>query len=113
VRKQPFVEAARILGVGNIQIVQRHIWPTVLPSLLVRAAMDFSFIIIYVAGLSFLGLGVQPPTSEWGVMVASGRDFLDSAWWISLFPGLAILLVGLSVNLLGEALQDRFAIRDI
>jgi len=113
VRKQPFVEAAKVLGVGNVLIVQRHIWPSVLPALLVRAAMDFAFIIIYVAGLSFLGLGVQPPTSEWGVMVASGRDFLDSAWWISLFPGLAIVLVGLSANLLGEALQDRLAVRDI
>ena len=112
-RKQPFVEAAKILGVSDTVIVQRHIWPSVLPSLSVRAAMDFSFIIIYVAGLSFLGLGVQPPTSEWGVMVASGRDFLDSAWWVSLFPGLAILLVGLSANLLGEALQDRFAVRAI
>ncbi len=112
VRKQPFVEAAKILGVNDFKIVHRHIWPSVLPSLVVRAAMDFSFIIIYVAGLSFLGLGVQPPTSEWGVMVASGREFLESAWWISLFPGLAILLVGLSANLLGEALQDSSAVRD-
>jgi len=113
VRQQPYVQAAKILGVRPLVIVQRHVWPSVLPSLLIRGAMDFSFIIIYVAGLSFLGLGVQPPTSEWGVMVASGRDFLESAWWISLFPGLAILLVGLGANLIGEALQDRFAVRDI
>lgn len=101
-----YVDAARVLGVRPVAILGRHIFPAALPHVLVKATMDVGFAIVYISGLSFIGLGVQPPTSEWGVMVSDGRNYIESAWWISTIPGLVILVAGLAFNLTGEALRD-------
>ena len=101
-----YVDAARVLGVSGPSIVRHHLLPAVAPQILVKGTMDVGFSIVYVAGLSFVGLGVQPPTAEWGLMVSDGRDFIQTAWWISTFPGAAILLAGLAFNLAGEAIRD-------
>ncbi len=101
-----YVDAARVLGVTSVRLLTRHIFPAALPQLLVKATMDVGFAIVYIAGLSFIGLGVQPPTPEWGVMISDGRDYIESAWWISTFPGLFILMTGLAFNLAGESLRD-------
>ncbi len=101
-----YVDAARVLGVAPVRILGRHIVPAALPQTLVKATMDVGFAIVYVAGLSFIGLGVRPPTPEWGVMVSDGRNHMESAWWIATIPGLVILITGLAFNLAGEALRD-------
>jgi peptide/nickel transport system permease protein len=103
-----YVEAAKVLGVRPGTIIRRHIVPPTIGTVLVKGAMDVGFAIVYVAGLSFIGLGVQPPLAEWGVMVSGGRSHITQAWWIAGFPGLAILLAALSFNLFGEALRDVF-----
>lgn len=105
-RHADYVDAARVLGLSPVRILARHVFPSAVPQVLVKATMDVGFAIIYVAGLSFIGLGVQPPTPEWGVMVADGRNYIQSAWWVSAFPGLVILLAGLAFNLMGEAARD-------
>ncbi len=101
-----YVDAARVLGSSPISILGRHIFPAALPHVIVKATMDVGFAIVYISGLSFIGLGVQPPTPEWGVMVADGRNYIESAWWVSTLPGLVILIAGLAFNLAGEALRD-------
>jgi peptide/nickel transport system permease protein len=101
-----YVDAARVLGVSNRSILVRHMLPAVLPQVIVKGTMDVGFSIVYIAGLSFIGLGIQPPTAEWGLMVADGREYIQNAWWISTFPGIAILLAGLAFNLTGEAVRD-------
>jgi peptide/nickel transport system permease protein len=101
-----YVDAARVLGVTPFRILVRHIVPAALPQTLVKATMDVGFAIVYVAGLSFIGLGVRPPTPEWGVMVSDGRNHMESAWWVATIPGLVILITGLAFNLAGEALRD-------
>ncbi len=105
-RSQEYVEAARAVGAGHGHILFREILPNVLSSVLVVSTLRVAWIMLMEASLSFLGLGVQPPTPAWGSMVSAGRDYLFQAWWISTFPGLAILLTVLGVNLLGEGLRD-------
>lgn len=107
-KRATYVEAAKVLGVRLGSIIRRHIIPPTVGTVLVKGAMDVGFAIVYVAGLSFIGLGVQPPLAEWGVMVSGGRSHITQAWWIAGFPGLAILLAALSFNLFGEALRDVF-----
>lgn len=104
--KATYVEAAKVLGVPIRRIIRTHVLPPTVGTVLVKSAMDVGFAIVYVAGLSFIGLGVQPPHPEWGVMVAAGSDYLARGWWISTAPGLAILVAALGFNLLGEALRD-------
>lgn len=101
-----YVEAAKVLGVPTRRIMRTHVLPPTAGTVLVKAAMDVGFAIVYVAGLSFIGLGVQPPLPEWGVMVAAGSDYLARGWWISTAPGVAILVAALGFNLVGEALRD-------
>lgn len=101
-----YVDAARVLGVPRRALMTRHMLPAVIPQIVVKGTMDVGFSIVYIAGLSFIGLGIQPPTAEWGLMVADGRQSIQSAWWVSTFPGLAILLAGLAFNLAGEAIRD-------
>jgi len=107
-REQDYVEAARAIGCGPRHIMLREILPNVLSPVLVVATFRMAYVIIMEASLSFLGLGVQPPTPSWGSMVADGRDFLVEAWWVSTLPGLAILLLVLSINLASQGLRDAF-----
>ncbi|MGH8782438.1 nickel transporter permease [Paraburkholderia sp.] len=103
-----FIHVARLQGASRARILLRYIVPLCMSSVIVRATLDMAGIILTVAGLGFLGLGAQPPSPEWGFMVASGRGVLLDAWWASTVPGFAILLVSLAFNLLGDGLRDVF-----
>jgi peptide/nickel transport system permease protein len=106
VKERDFVKLARVAGASNWRIMIAHILPNVLNSVVVLLTLQLGFVIILEATLSFLGAGIPPPTPTWGQMVASGRDYLEIAWWLSVFPGLAIAVVVLSFNLLGDWLRD-------
>jgi len=106
VRERDFVKLARIAGASSLRIMFIHILPNVLNSVVVLLTLQLGFVIIVEATLSFLGAGVPPPTPTWGQMVASGRTYIETAWWISVFPGLAIAAVVLAFNLLGDWLRD-------
>ncbi|KVP56546.1 D-ala-D-ala transporter subunit [Burkholderia ubonensis] len=103
-----YIHAARLQGASGPRILLRYIVPLCMSSVIVRATLDMAGIILTVAGLGFLGLGAQPPSPEWGFMVASGRNVLLDAWWVATLPGAAILLVSLAFNLLGDGLRDVF-----
>ncbi len=106
IRERNYVKAARSIGVNDATIIRRHILPNVLGPVLVQATLDLGSALLTIAGLSFLGLGIQPPTADWGVMVSDGREYVQSGrWWIGLFPGLAIFITTLSFNLLGDGVQ--------
>jgi peptide/nickel transport system permease protein len=107
VKEREFVEAARSLGAGGPRIILRHVLPNILAPILVIATVNVSTLILAEAALSFLGLGVQPPTPAWGTMLSEGREVYRIAWWNAVFPGLAILVTVLGVNLLGDGLEDR------
>jgi peptide/nickel transport system permease protein len=107
-REREFVLAARGLGASGGRIIFRHILPNSLAPVFVYATLAVGGAILTEAGISFLGLGVQPPAPSWGNIITTGRHFIDSAWWLTLFPGLAILVTVLSYNLLGQGLQDAF-----
>jgi peptide/nickel transport system permease protein len=106
VRQLPYIEAAQVIGARDRSIMLRHILPNVLAPAIVLATLGIGGAILVGAALSFLGLGAKPPTSEWGAMLSAGRNFLQQAWWITLFPGLAIMITVLSINLLGDGLRD-------
>ncbi|WP_407653452.1 ABC transporter permease [Brevibacillus ruminantium] len=106
VREKEYVEAVRALGIRDHIILFKHILPNILSPIIVLSTIQFGTVILAAAALSFLGLGAQPPTPEWGAMVYVGKGFLGQAWWMSLFPGLAIMLVVLGFNLLGDGLRD-------
>lgn len=105
-RNKPYVEAARLAGVGHMRLVRVHVLPNIGQTLIVMATLGFSSAILSAAGLSFLGLGVQPPAPEWGAILASGRNYISKAPWILIFPGLAISLTVLALNLLGDSVRD-------
>ena len=105
-REQLYVEAARALGGRDVFILARYILPNVVAPLIVTATLGLGTAILAAASLSFLGLGSQPPLPEWGRMLSEGRDYLREAWWIATFPGLAIMLTVLAMNLLGDGLRD-------
>ncbi len=106
VREREFVQAVRAMGASHLRILGRHILPNVLTPALVVATLELARTIVLEAGLSFLGLGIQPPSPSWGRMLADGRTYIASAWWIITLPGLALMLTVLSVNLLGDWLRD-------
>ncbi len=106
-RTREFVEAARALGSRDGRLMRRHVLPDVLPSAVVVATLEIGLMIVFEAALSFLGLGVQPPVPSWGSMLADGRNYLATAWWLATFPGLAIMLTVLGANLVGDAVRDR------
>jgi peptide/nickel transport system permease protein len=106
VRQADYIAAVRLLGASPLRIVLRHVMPLCLASLIVRVTLDMAGIIITAAGLGFLGLGAQPPMPEWGAMIASGRQFVLDQWWVAAGPGLAIFVVSLGFNLLGDGLRD-------
>jgi peptide/nickel transport system permease protein len=100
IRERMFVSAARVMGASSLRIALRHVLPMVLPTLLTIATVEFAIVMLAESGLSFLGIGIQPPEVTWGLMVAQGRGYLASAWWLSFFPGVAIMLTTLALNLL-------------
>src|SRR5262247_4153368 len=106
VKAQDFVALAVVAGRSSAWIIRRHIFPNVVPTLLVISTLQVGYVILLEGTLSFLGVGVPPPNPAWGLMIADGRGFLATAWWISLFPGLAMLLTVLAVNLMGDWLRD-------
>jgi peptide/nickel transport system permease protein len=105
-REREFIQAARALGMSDTRIISRHIIPNTLAPIIVYATLGIGNTILVEAGLSFLGLGVQPPTASWGNMISDGRDALITAWWIATFPGLAIVFTVTAFNLLGDGLRD-------
>jgi peptide/nickel transport system permease protein len=106
VRNSDYIAAVRLQGAGPGRVIWGHIMPMCLPSVIIRVTLDMAGVILTAAGLGFLGLGVQPPLPEWGLMISSGRKFLFEQWWVATMPGLAIFIVSLGFNLLGDGLRD-------
>ncbi len=107
IKHQEFVALARVAGCSSLTIMFRHIVPNLIPSILVLATLHVGYVIVLEAALSFLGVGIPPPTPSWGVMVADGRGLIERAWWVSILPGIAILVTVLSLNILGDWVRDR------
>ncbi len=106
-REMGFVDAARLSGNGPFRILGIHLFPTALPQLVIQMTLTMGWAVLNAAALSFIGLGIRPPTPEWGIMVAEGASFIITGeWWVALFPGLALVLFVLSLNLLGDGLRD-------
>jgi peptide/nickel transport system permease protein len=106
VREAGYVMAARVFGARPSQILRLHVVPNILSPVVVQATLDIGAVILMVAGLSFIGLGAQPPAAEWGAMVSAGRSFILDQWWYSAFPGMAILFTSIAFNLLGDGIRD-------
>ena len=107
IKNQDFIGRAKVAGSSDFRIIIRHIFPNVVNSIIVLATLQVGFVILLEASLSFLGAGIPRPTPAWGLMVANGRELVATAWWVSFFPGVAISLVVLSLNLMGDWLRDR------
>lgn len=106
IRNADYIAAIRLQGASQARIVWRHVVPMCMPSLIVRTTLDMAGIILTAAGLGFLGLGAQPPIPEWGAMISAGREQIFDQWWVATFPGVAICVVALGFNLLGDGLRD-------
>ncbi|ASJ71837.1 ABC transporter permease [Granulosicoccus antarcticus] len=106
IRRSDYISAVKLQGAGALRIITRHIWPLCIASLVVRITLDMAGIILAAAGLGFLGLGARPPSPEWGAMIAEGRRFILDFWWVATIPGIAIFVVSLAFNLLGDGLRD-------
>ena len=106
IRETDFINAIRLQGASSVRILWGHVTPLCLSSVIVRVTLDMAGIILTAAGLGFLGLGAQPPQPEWGAMIAGGRRFIIDYWWVATMPGLAIFVVSLGFNLLGDGLRD-------
>ncbi|PZO64259.1 MAG: D,D-dipeptide ABC transporter permease [Paracoccus denitrificans] len=106
IRNSDYIAAARLQGAGKMRLLIGHIWPMCISSMIVRVALDMAGIILSAAGLGFLGLGAQPPLAEWGNMISDGRTYILDQWWVAAMPGLAIFIVSLAFNLLGDGLRD-------
>jgi len=107
-RERYFVEAAQAVGVRDAVIIFRHILPNTISPILVQATVDLGTVILAMGGLAFLGLGTQPPSPDWGLMVSEGRELILNQWWVATYPGIAIFVVVLAFNLLGDTLRDIF-----
>jgi peptide/nickel transport system permease protein len=106
-RNAGYVQAARLCGNSEIRILLMNILPNTLPPMMVQLSLNMGWAILNAAGLSFIGLGVRPPTAEWGIMVAEGANYIVSGeWWLALFPGAALMLAVFTFNLLGDGLRD-------
>jgi peptide/nickel transport system permease protein len=103
----PYIKAAELGGAGTLRILMRHVLPNIAGPLTVVATPEFGLMILFEAGLSFLGLGIQPPQPSWGSIMSAGRQYVERAWWITLFPGACLFMLVLSVNVLGDWLRDR------
>lgn len=106
IKDQEFIEAAKAIGASNARIIFKHIIPNSLAPVIVQGTLGVASAILSTAGLSFIGLGIQPPDPEWGSMLSGGRQYLRYAWWVTTFPGMAIMITILSLNLLGDGLRD-------
>jgi peptide/nickel transport system permease protein len=106
-KQADYAAAGRVLGYGELRIIFRHLLPNAIGSIIVCWMTDMALGILLGSSLGYLGLGARPPTAEWGVLVADGKNFLSTAWWISFFPGVAIVLTGLGLSLLGDGIADR------
>ena len=102
-----YIEAAWSIGNNTVQVLFKYVFPNIISKILIMASMDIGSIILYCASLSFLGLGAQPPSPDWGVMISEGKDYLQYAPWLTIFPGLAIAVSALAFNMLGDGLRDR------
>jgi peptide/nickel transport system permease protein len=112
-REAGFVEAARIAGNGSLRVLAYHLFPTAIPQLAVQMTLTMGWAMLNAASLSFIGLGIRPPTPEWGIMVAEGASFIITGeWWVALVPGLALVVVVLSLNLFGDGLRDMIDARE-
>ena len=107
VAAMPYIEAARMAGVGNGRILRRHVLPNIAGPVIVVATSEFGLMILFEAGLSFLGLGIQPPAPSWGSIMSAGRQYVERAWWLTVFPGLGLFVLVVCVNLAGDVLRDR------
>ena len=107
VANMPYVRLSRFMGAGWFRLLSRHVLPNIAGAMIVVATLEFGLMVLFEAGLSFLGLGVQPPTASWGAMLSTGRNYVANAWWIATFPGLALFLLVLSINLIGDHIRDR------
>ncbi|MEX2379091.1 MAG: ABC transporter permease [Dehalococcoidia bacterium] len=107
VKSRDFIARAKVSGASDFRIIRKHVFPNVTNTLIVLATLQVGFVIVLEATLSFLGVGIPRPTPAWGLMVADGREYITSAWWIAMFPGLAIMLTVLALNLLGDSIRDR------
>jgi peptide/nickel transport system permease protein len=107
-REREFMQAASAIGAGALRVMARHLLPNVLPVIIVAATLRVAYVILVEAGLSYLGVGVPPPTASWGSMVADGKDYLFRAWWVSFFPGVFIFATVMAYNLVGDGLRDAF-----
>ena len=105
-REREYVHAARCLGASSLRIIVQHLLPNLLPTIITQLTLDVGYVILSTAGLSYLGLGAQPPTPEWGAMIMSARQFMRESWWYTTFPGLALVTTVIGFNLLGDALRD-------
>ena len=112
IKKEQYVTAARAMGASDYRIMRRYILPNAMAPLIVQATVSVSYAILAEATLSFLGLGVEATTPTWGLILAEGRSFISRAWWLGVFPGLAIMLTVLSINFLGDALRDFMDVRE-
>jgi peptide/nickel transport system permease protein len=110
-KNQEYVEAARSLGASDGRVIGRHLLPNVITSALVYATTDVVLYIVLVTSLSYLGLAARPPSPEWGAMITEGRTFMATAWWISLFPGLAVVVTGIAFSIFGDGLADALRVR--
>jgi peptide/nickel transport system permease protein len=106
-RNAGYVQAARLAGCGDVKILSAHVFPNILPPMMVQISLNMGWAILNAAGLSFIGLGVRPPDAEWGIMVAEGATYIVSGeWWMALFPGAALMIAVFCFNLLGDGLRD-------
>ena len=112
IREEEYVLAAKSLGASDLSIIFRHILPNAMAPIIVQATISVSYAILAEAALSFLGLGVKPSTPTWGLIVSDSRSFISRAWWLGVFPGLAIMITVLSINFVGDALRDILDVRD-
>jgi len=103
----PYVRLSTLMGAGAVRVLFRHVLPNIIGSVSVVATLEFGLMVLFEAGLSFLGLGVQPPTASWGAMLSTGRNYVATAWWVATLPGLCLFALVLAVNLTGDAVRDR------
>jgi peptide/nickel transport system permease protein len=108
IRQSDYVEAAEAIGLTKMQIVRKHILPNAITPIVVQATIDLGIVIIAMGGLAFLGLGTQPPSPDWGLMISEGRSVLLTSWWVATFPGIAIFIIVFCFNVIGDALRDVF-----
>ena len=113
VASMPYIEASEMAGAGAGRILRRHVLPNIAGPLMVVATSEFGLMILFEAGLSFLGLGIQPPAPSWGSILSAGRQYVARAWWLTVFPGIGLFAVVVCVNLIGDALRDRLDPRSV